>query len=175
MKHFSLSINSDRNNCWVDLNNVFGIDGERQAEDHLTETRSPSYRSWRSTYLQTVEEHCCQAQPAVQTVHVGDLGAVVEVKHRHQGYDNQSEGQEVQAGVDELHHQFAAAPGPGQAVDHDGCKRRVKTPGSLGVWMSMCDAQANSESIHFFYNRTCLSEPLMPRFPLSEAHIHNCT
>lgn len=73
-----------------------------------------------TTYLQTVEEDCCQAQPAVQTVHVGDLGAVVEVKNCHQRYDNESEGQKVQTSVDQLHYQFAAAPGPGEAVNNDG-------------------------------------------------------
>lgn len=77
-------------------------------------------------YLQTVEEDCCQAQPAVQTVHIGDLGAVVEVKHCHQRYDNESEGQKVQTAVDQLHHQFADAPGPGEAVNNDGCKERVQ-------------------------------------------------
>lgn len=54
-------------------------------------------------YLQTVENDSCQAQPAVQTVHVGDLGSIVEVEHCHHGYGNESEGQKVQTGVDELH------------------------------------------------------------------------
>lgn len=62
----------------------------------------------------------------MQAVHVGDLGSVVEIKHRHHGYDDQSEGQKVQTSVNELHHQFAAAPGPGETVNNYGCKERVK-------------------------------------------------
>lgn len=84
-----------------------------------------------STYLQTVEEDRCQAQPAVQAVHVGDLGAVVEVEHCHQRHDKEGHGQKVQTGVDQLHHQFAAAPAPGEAVNHDGCRERGSELGAL--------------------------------------------
>lgn len=82
----------------------------------------------RCINLQAVEKDCCQAQPAVQTVHVGDLGTVVEVERCHHGYDNEAEGQKVQTGVDELHRQFSDAPGPGEAVNNDCCKKMVTNP-----------------------------------------------
>lgn len=75
-----------------------------------------------STYLQTVECNCHQAQPAVQTVHIGDFGSVVEVKNCHHGNNGENEGCQVQASMDELHHEFAALPGPRKPVDNYGCK-----------------------------------------------------
>lgn len=47
------------------------------------------------THLQRVENERRQAQPAVQTVHVGYFGCVVEVKDRHHGYDSEHKGQHV--------------------------------------------------------------------------------
>lgn len=43
-------------------------------------------------YLQTVQYHNYQAQPAVQTVHVGDIRTIVEVKNCHQRYNSKNEG-----------------------------------------------------------------------------------
>lgn len=45
-----------------------------------------------SIYLQTVQYNSREAQPAVQTVHVGNVGTIVEVKNCHHGYDSKNEG-----------------------------------------------------------------------------------
>lgn len=71
-------------------------------------------------YLHTVDYYSSQAQPTVQTVHVGDFSTIVEVKNRHHGHHGQNEGQGVQGRVDQLHRQFAALPAPGESVHNDG-------------------------------------------------------
>lgn len=65
---------------------TFRIDSQRQGHGTSLTTISDAM------YLQTVENDSRQAQPAVQAVHVGDFGGVVEVEHCHHGYDNESEG-----------------------------------------------------------------------------------
>lgn len=84
-----------------------------------------------SIYLQTIQYNCRQAQPAVQTVHVGDLGRVMKVKNGHHGNNSENEGCQVQACMDELHHEFTALPGPGKPVDNYGCKRGSVAPSVL--------------------------------------------
>lgn len=82
-------------------------------------------RKLKFIYLYRVQEKCCQAQPAVETVHVGYFGSIMEVKNCHHGYDGKHKGQHVQACMDELHQLFAAPPGPWESEHNDGCNRAV--------------------------------------------------
>ncbi len=70
-------------------------------------------------YLCWVEYDSSQANPAVQTVHIGNVLCIVEIKHSHHRNDSQDEGENIQPCVDKLHHLLAAPPGPWQPVHYN--------------------------------------------------------